>query len=137
MLEPVARHYGLPLSTSDHSVQQGREDLDYAEYEEGTSPNVFLRAFEKVRGANAIADDLQILTIFSLFLPNKVLLWHDCYLNDHPDCSWAELKKAFCKRYGGEPWQEQTALEQRVTITPPQLTKGLVNQQKGDSIQAS
>jgi hypothetical protein len=21
------------------------------------------------------------------------------------------LKRAFCKRYGGEPWQEQTTLE--------------------------
>ena len=47
------------------------------------------------------------------------------------------MKRAFCKRYGGEPWQEQTALEERVTITLPQLTKGLVNQQKGDSAQAN
>jgi hypothetical protein len=103
--------FGLPLSTAAHSAQQGQEDHDYVEYEEGTSPNVFLRAFEKVRRANGVAEDLQIITIFSLFLPDKVLLWHDCYLNDHPDCSWTELKKAFCKRYGGEPWQEQTALE--------------------------
>jgi hypothetical protein len=65
------------------------------------------------------------------------MLWHDCYLNDHPNCSWAELKRAFCKRYGGEPWQEQIALEQRGTIILPQLTKGLVNQQKGDSAQLS
>jgi hypothetical protein len=58
-------------------------------------------------------------------------------LNDHPNCSWAELKRAFSKRYGGALWQEQTALEQRVTITPPELTKGLDNQQKGDSVQVS
>jgi hypothetical protein len=45
---PVAGRFGLPLSIADHSAQQGRKDLDYAEYEEGTSPNVFLRAFEKV-----------------------------------------------------------------------------------------
>jgi hypothetical protein len=104
MPTPVVGRFGLPLSTTDHSAQQGGEDLDYVEYEEGTSPNVFLRAFEKVRRANGVADDLQIITIFSLFLPDKVLLWHDCYLNDHPDCSWAELKRAFCKRYGGAPW---------------------------------
>jgi hypothetical protein len=107
----VAGRFGLPLSIADHSAQQGRKDLDYAEYEEGTSPNVFLRAFEKVRRENGVADDLQIITIFSLFLPDKVLSWHDCYLNDHPNCSWVELKRAFCKRYGGAPWQEQIALE--------------------------
>jgi hypothetical protein len=56
--EPVAGHFGLPLFTADHFVQQGGEDLDYAEYEEGTSPNVFLKAFEKVRRTNAVADDL-------------------------------------------------------------------------------
>jgi hypothetical protein len=66
-----------------------------------------------------VANNLQIITIFSLFLPDKVLLWHDCYLNDHLDCSWTELKRALSKRYGRAPWQEQTALEQRVTITPP------------------
>jgi hypothetical protein len=104
MPKPVPKRFGLLLSTIDHSTQQRREDLDYAKYEEGTSPNVFIRAFEKVRRANGVADDLQIITIFSLFLLDKVLLWHDCYLNDHPDCSWAELKRAFCKRYGGEPW---------------------------------
>jgi hypothetical protein len=44
MPEPVARRFGLPLSTADHSTQQGREGLDYAKHEEGTSPNVFFRA---------------------------------------------------------------------------------------------
>jgi hypothetical protein len=104
--ELVVGRFGLPLSTANHSTQQRREDLDYAEYEEGTSPNVFLRTFEKVIRANGVAHDLQLITIFSLYLPNKVLLWHDYYLNDHPDCSWVELKIAYYKRYGGEPWQQ-------------------------------
>jgi hypothetical protein len=103
LAKPMVGRFGLPLSTVDHPTQQGSEHLDYEEYEEGTNPNVFLRAFEKVRRANGVADDLQIITIFSLFLLDKVLLWHDCYMNDHPDCSWTELKRAFCKRYGGEP----------------------------------
>jgi hypothetical protein len=74
MPEPVAGHFDLPLSTTDRSVQQGREDLDYPEYEEGTNPNVFLRAFEKVRRTNGVTNNLQSITIFSLFLPYKVLL---------------------------------------------------------------
>jgi hypothetical protein len=100
MPEPMAGCFDLPLSTADHSAQQGSEDLDYVEYKEGTNPNVFLCAFEKVRSLNGLADNLQIITIFSLFPLDKVLLWHDYYLNGHPDCSWAKLKRAFCKRYG-------------------------------------
>jgi hypothetical protein len=58
-----------------------------------------------------MANELEIITVFSLFLPERVQCWFDCYLEDQPDCSWANLKRAFCKRYGGEPWQEQTVLD--------------------------
>ena len=65
------------------------------------------------------------LSPFSVYFSQKVLWWHDCYMNDHLNCSWTKLKRAFCKRYGREPWQEQ------------RVTKGLVNQQKGDSAQTN
>jgi hypothetical protein len=48
------------------------EDLDYAEYEEGTSPIAYVRAFEQIRRINGMVDELEIITVFSLFLPERL-----------------------------------------------------------------
>jgi hypothetical protein len=45
---PRIGHFCLPFFTVEHSFQQGKEVLDYVEYEEGTSPNAYVRAFEQV-----------------------------------------------------------------------------------------
>jgi hypothetical protein len=111
LIVPRVGRFGRLFSTKEHSAQQGSEDLDYAEYEEGTSPNAYVRAFEQIRRANGLADDLEIITVFSLVLLERMQCWFDYYLDDHPDYSWADLKRAFCKRYGGEPWQEQATMD--------------------------
>jgi hypothetical protein len=55
----------------EHSIQQESEVLDYVEYEEGTSSNAYIRAFEQVQMANGLADDLKIITIFSSQQPYR------------------------------------------------------------------
>jgi hypothetical protein len=68
----VAGRFGWLFSTGEHSAQQGSKDLAYAEYEEGTSPNAYVRAFEQIKRANGLTEDLKILTVFSLFMPEIV-----------------------------------------------------------------
>jgi hypothetical protein len=72
LIVPRAGRFGRLFSTVEHSAQQGSEDLGYAEYEEGTSPNAYVRAFEQIRRADGLADELEIITVFSLFLPERV-----------------------------------------------------------------
>ncbi len=84
--------------------------LNYPKYVKDSKPDAHIRIFKVVIKANSETNDAKIINLFSFSLRDIVSDWCHNYLGDYPNCIFAKLQLAFCKRYRKVQNDEQVYL---------------------------
>ncbi len=59
--------------------------------------DVHIRVFKKAIRANGETMEVDIINLFGFTLQNNILKWGENFVQDHPNCIFDELERAFCK----------------------------------------
>jgi len=73
--------------------------FNYLEYVKGFDPYAHVKVFKFVIRAYSEIGDAKIVNLFIFTLNDIMFDWHNNYMGDYPDCTFAKLQLAFCKRY--------------------------------------
>jgi hypothetical protein len=55
--------------------------------------------FKKAIKANGETVEANIINMFGFILMDNIFEWGENYVQDHPNCNFEELERAFCKRF--------------------------------------
>ncbi len=76
-----------------------RWPFNYHEYVKDFNPNAHVKVFKSAIRANTEIDDVEIVSLFNFTLEDIMFKWCNNYMGYYPDCIFAKLCLAFCKRY--------------------------------------
>ncbi len=73
--------------------------LQYLTYVKDTDSDVHIEMFKKTIKANGETMEVDIINLLGFTLRDSISKWGENFVQDHPNCTFEELKHSFCKRF--------------------------------------
>jgi len=89
-------YYATCIKTSNQTTIQ---EATISTYVKDIDLDAHIKVFNKAIKANGEIVEVDIINMFSFTLKDNISKWGGNYVQNHPHCTFEELKQTFCKRF--------------------------------------